>query len=454
MNFSDLSLLDLIPALTPAWKAPYHLRDWCELIERSRLGRMRAMISIPFQHYKSTTTLVGAVWLLLRDPKLRILIITHSHEKAKQMGKDLRELWKMAGGETKKGFDTFENWQTPAGGGCIVMSCEQSRLGAAIDIVLVDDPLDENEYMLEKTRKQADAAIALYTARAATHLDSVLIVASRWHPLDPIGVRIARGWSYVNHAGIIGYTDAPRGVPELSHLEAIGAKAFAPEVLDLAGHVRAKQEWAQQDPSLRGWWAQTQNDPLPDALGFFVGDPMIEQVTLGPIIVWGIDLAFTSGAKSDFAAFVGWTFLGDLPVVFEVRRHQRGLNAAIDTMRDIIALYPSSRFFTYSSGAEVGIYHAVYETDPRLMVEQMKARFDKGYRAQKYAFAWRHAQVGVRRGQPWTGAFVAEHHAFDGGPDGTDDQVDAATAGFDAIQSFRTAVGFEGGRFTFGSFSV
>lgn len=447
---ADLSLLELIPAINPDWKAPYHLKDWCELIENSRKGGSRAMISVPHQHYKTTVTLCGVVWLLLRDPKLRVLVMTHSQEKSRSMGKDLRELWKIAGGETKKGFDTLENWQTAEGGGCIVMSCEQSRLGSAVDIVLVDDPLDENEYMLEDVRKKADAAIAFYTARAATHLDSVLIVASRWHPYDPIGLREARGWSYVNHPGIIGYTDPPKGTPMLYHLERTGARAFAPDVLDLKGHVKMMTEWAQQDPSLRAWWAQVQNNPLPDALGFFVGDPLVEHVTIGPIVVWGVDLAFTSGVKSDYAAFVGWTFDGDIPTVFESIRHQRGLNAALDTLRDILDRYPSSRFFSYVSGAEVGIYNAVLETDPRIMVEQMKARYDKGYRAQKYAYAWRHKQLRVLRGENWTGSFIAEHHAFDGSDKGVDDQVDAGTAGFDALQAFRPAAAF-GSSFTFGS---
>lgn len=449
---ADLSLLELIPALNPSWGSPLHLRDWCDLIEHSRVGGLRAMISIPYQHYKTTTTLCGVVWLLLRYPKLRILVITHSHEKAKSMGKDLRELWKLAGGETKKGFNQLDNWETPEGGGCLVMSAEQSRLGSAVDIVLVDDPIDENEWMLEDTRRKVDEAIALYTARAATHLDSVLIVASRWHPRDPIGLREARGWRYICHPGIIGYSEPPKGMPLLEHLERTGAEAFAPAVLDLKGHVKVIQEWSQVDPSLRSWWAQVQNNPLPDALGFFVGHTPYLGALPDPdgLTVWGVDLAFTSGVKADHAAFAGFAWMNDQPVIFEAIRHQRGLLHAVETLRDIRRRYPGCRLFTYSSGAEVGIYNAVFEVDSSLMVEQMRARFDKGYRAQKYAFEWRNKRIGIVMGQPWTGPFIAEHHAFDGSDKGIDDWVDAGTAAFDAMQAFRPAAAF-GDTFTFGS---
>lgn len=436
----DLSLLDLIPALNQRWKSPYHLTDWCDLIEGSLRGGARAMVSVPFQHYKSTTTLCGVVWLLIRNPRLRVLVMTHSKAKAIAMGKELRELWKMAGGEMRKGFDLIEDWQTAEGGGCIVMSAEQSKLGMAVDIVLVDDPLDENEYMLQDTRDRVDAAIALYTARAATHLNSVLIVASRWHPDDPIGRRVKRAavqWLYICHAGIVDY-------------QTPSARAFAPEVLSLEQHMQLQREWAELDPSLRSWWAQIQNNPLPDALGFFTGHHPLAVDRFVPPTIAGVDLAFTSGTKSDFAAFVVTFSVGDCLAVWDVVRHQRGLASALTTLQQLNVSYPGGRFVSYVSGAEKGIYNATYELDPTLLVEQMPARFDKGYRAQKAALSWRQGRILVRMGQPWSGPFVAECHAFDGSDKGVDDQVDALVAAHDAWQACVAFRGF-GQQFTFGS---
>lgn len=394
------------------------------------------MISVPFQHYKSSTTLVGIVWLMLRRPTLRIVLMTHSHEKAKSMGKDLRELCKLAGISMKKGFDTIDQWTTEQGGGCVVISSQQSALGYPCDLLLVDDPLDENEYMMSNVRDRVDRSIALYTDRCASHLNSVLIVASRWHPDDPIGRRSARtavAWEYIRFAGIIDYGLATE-------------RAFAPDVLSLERHHKLRAETFEVDPSGRFWYAQMQNDPLPDALGFFVGHTeWLEGNTSS--IIFGVDAAFTAGKKSDYFACVGLSDLGDKMAVFTVIRHQRGLVAAVQTLVDLRDRYVGARFVAYTSGPEVGVYHAIFQTCG-VEVEQMPARWNKGVRAQKAAKAWTEKKILTRVGEPWTGPFLAELHAFDGSETNVDDQTDALVAAHDAIAACRPVPGLRG--FTFG----
>lgn len=443
MTLADLSLIELVPALRPDWKPPYHLAEWCTAIEGALKGEAREMCSVPFQHWKSTTTLCGVVWLLLRKPDISIVLMTHSHEKAKAMGKDLRELFKLAGLTMKKGFDTIEDYQTEQGGRVVVMSAEQSKLGYPNDVLLVDDPLDETEYMLKDTRDRVDSTIALYTARGATHLDSVLIVASRWDLDDPIGRRLKRtGWHYYCQPGIIG-------------LGTSDERAFAPEVLDLRGHRKMRAEWAEVDPSERKWMAQVQNDPLPAELGFFSGDPpdFRGDVSKDAHVIFGVDAAFTSSRKADFFAVVGGVLHGDACAVFHAHRHQRGLVAGLRTLAALKIAWPNSRFVSYVSGAEKGIYDALFQ-EGGIEVEQMPARWSKGYRAQKSAKRWRDGQLLVRRGESWTGPLIAECHAFDGRDDDIDDQVDGMVAMHDALMVGRVSEGYEAGRFTFGGFSV
>ncbi len=428
-----------------------HLLEWCEAVESCLGGGVRGMCSVPFQHWKSTVTLCGIVWLLLRRPTLKIILLTHSHEKAAAMGKELRELWKLAGGTTRKGFDTIAEWQTDQGGGCVVMSWQQSKLGYPCDVLLVDDPLDETEYMLDASRKRADEVITLYTARAATHLNSVLIVASRWHPYDPIGLRLDRKsvkWKYIYCSGIVGYSDPPPGRGLLEHLELTGATAFAPDVLSLAQHVQMRNEWAEQDPSLRRWYAQVQNDPLPDAMGFFPGERLYTGPPPDGARMFGVDAAFTAGKKSDYFACIGGVCNGDDLYLFGGRRHQRGLTEAIASLRELDTMWPRSRFVTYASGPEVGVYHAIYETCG-IAVEVMPARWNKATRSQKAARAWRSGNVYTPADQPWARPFLAEAHGFDGREDGVDDQVDAFVSLYDAAMMCRPAPGFEHG-FGFG----
>jgi hypothetical protein len=416
-DLRDLSLLDLVPALHPDWTSPYHLRDWCELIEASLQGNLRAMCAVPFQHYKSSTTLIGVVWLLLRNPKLRIILLTHSHEKAKAMGKDLRQLWKGAGGLTEKGFDTIDDWRLPEGGGCVVMSAGQSKLGYPCDLLLVDDPLDETEYMNREVRDDVDKAISLYTARAATHLNSVLLVASRWHLDDPYGRRQKRGgWKEFTHAGVIGY-----GTPE--------AKAFAPEVLTLEQHMAMRAEWAQQDPSCKAWWAQVQNDPQPDELGGFRVPVRGPPPPYGRYVI-GVDLAYSDKSYADYFALVVLKVWQGKAHVLQVLRERRDLEAAAKRISDAKRLYPGAAAYTYYSGPEKGAIQ--YLENLGLFVEGIKARTPKYNRAQRTRDAWNAGTIVLPEHGDWVEGFVARAQLFTGREDaGDDDEIDALVSACD-----------------------
>jgi hypothetical protein len=419
MNFAELSLLDLVPAINPDWKSPHHLSAWTELIERSIKGHMRAMCAVPFQHYKTTTTLCGVVWLLLRNPKLRIILLTHSHEKAKAMGKDLRKLWEAVGGQTPKGFNTIDDWQTPVGGGCVVMSAEQSKLGYPCDLLLVDDPLDETEYTDRNVRDTVDRTISLYTARCATHLDSVLLVASRWHKDDPFGRREERTsvkWEKIVHAGILDFdTDHER--------------AFASEVLSLEQHHQMRREWAEQDPSLKIWWAQVQNNPQPDALGGFK-TPIHGPMPIYGRYVIGVDLAYSEEPHSDYLAIVVLKVWEGNAHVCNVLREKRDLEKAVAHLRQMKVMYPGAAMYSYISGPEKSAVN--YINDCGIPLQPILARSPKYNRSQRTRDAWNLGRILLPEHAPWLSGFVARAQAFTGQEKaGDDDEIDALVSACD-----------------------
>ena len=106
--------------------------------------------------------------------------------------------------------------------------------------LIVDDPLDEHGADNPKVREDVDEAISLYTARCmkAGKRGPVLIVASRFHPDDPIGRRLQRtavDWVYVHHAALL-----DEGTP--------GERAFAPLVWPVEELKRVRLELAEKDP--------------------------------------------------------------------------------------------------------------------------------------------------------------------------------------------------------------
>jgi phage terminase large subunit-like protein len=433
-------VLDLCTKLVPWGIRPEHLREWVRAILMSTKGRAREMISIPIQHYKSTTTLIAIAWILKKWPGLSIVLMQHSHDKAVSSGQSLREYAAAIGVKFKTGQNRIADWRTDAGGGCVVISVKASAIGFPIDILLVDDPLNEHTSGTKKERDEADEQIDGYTMRAAVNLNSVLMVASPWTDDDPIIRRRMRTevrWNYVHHQGIIDY-----GEPTM--------RAFAPKVMSLDALLFQRREMFETDPTGRRWLAQVQCRPLPPALGFFVGEyEFAGEIPSTAGYMYGVDCAFTQGIKSDWTATVGGAMLGDFLCVDHAFRGQIGLQKSAEHLVRLRDAKPYARFVTYTSGPEVGVYQALMQ-QYGLNIEQMPARFNKATRSQKTAASWQRALILIRFGQPWTGPLLHELHSFDGRETGVDDQADALVALHDAAMSSKLARDW-GNNFTFGS---
>jgi phage terminase large subunit-like protein len=375
--------------------------------------------------------------LLETMPALNVTIMQYSYEKAQSSGRFLREYAKAIGVKIKEGHNTIGEWKTERGGGCVVMSVDQSRAGFPTDILLVDDPLDEHSSATQRDRDLADRQIALYTMRAGMHLDSVLIVASPWTTDDPGPRRERRGgWRVLRRPAIV-----DEGGPD--------ERAFAPDVRTLDQLKEIRREYEQLDPTLRLWWAQFMCQPLPPALGFFEGEhEMLGDIPVGAPYGFGFDCAFTQGKKSDYTGVVGGALVGPELWVDFARRGKVGLTYSIQLLQECFERRPDAQFFSYASGPEVGIYHALVER-LGLPLQVMPARFNKSTRAQKAAHAWREGRVRVKFRQVWTPTLLAELHAFDGSETGVDDQTDGLVSLYDGMIQCAPAEGFDGG-FGFG----
>jgi phage terminase large subunit-like protein len=450
MALADLPLLDLVPALSPAYAAPAHLAEWCALLESALSTPVRGLCSVPIRHFKTQTTLHAIVWLMLRDPTLRFILMTFDHERAEWLGNEARTLCERADSMSgssigpERGQNKKIQWTNAHGGGVAAMSSDQSREGTDVDILIVDDPMTELEAGDPSVSDKIDRAIAHYTARVGRpgRAGSVFLVMSRLALDDPMGRRLER-------KGVVDWRSLE--FPAILDIGTPQERAFAPDVMTLARLKSIRAEWAQQDPSERGFFARYMNNPLAFADGFFEGQtPWLGDIPSGAPIIIGVDCAFTQGKKSDYFAAVLMAVVDRRCVIFNVIRHRRGLSQAIETLEVVHAQYPEARFISYTSGQEIGVYHNIFElTGGRVMVECMAARWNKATRASKAAQAWRAGQILVRLGQPFTGVYLGEMHAFNGSETGVDDQVDATVAGYDGAMLGRPAEGF-GAQFTFG----
>ena len=432
-RWAEDGLLAFIPRLDPRFEPPEHLAEWCALIERAGTGEpVRALCSVPIRHFKSETTMCGIVWLLVKDPTMRILVLTHSFDRAKELGKRIRQLAELAGVGPVFGSNLIDNWSNAQRGGVTVMSAEMSKLGGDVHLLFFDDPLDEHASMVHARRCAVDDTIAHYTARCMRRgkPGAVLGVMSRWHPDDPVGRRLQRSavkWEYIHRPAII---EDENG----------NEMAFAPNVWPLEALRATRAEWAEQDPTEQRWWAQLMNDPKPIGSSLFRPDPERYE-TLPPWhfrLVYGCDLAFTQGTHSDYFAICALKIIGTKAYLLESNRVQLTPHMIESACNAFTAKYGPAPIYTYASGPEVGTIKNMRARGLRMV--QMRARYNKLVRAEKTIKRWNDGEILVPQNGAWVGGFLHRVELFRGEDRGhDDDEIDALVSAIDGAMG--SAVG-------------
>jgi predicted phage terminase large subunit-like protein len=425
-DFAALSLLDLVPALSPQFGRPHHLRAWCDIIERAANGEaVRALCSVPIRHWKTQTTEHGVVRILLRDPTTPIIHLSHSFERAQAIGKQIRDLAREAGVGPKRGQDTISDWRNEHGGGVVVMSAEQSKLGYDCGVLIFDDPIDEFGAEDPRVRDAVDNTIAHYTARCMRRgkPGPVLGVMSRWHPDDPIGRRLLRTavhWEYVHHAAII-----DEGLPT--------ERAFAPEVWPLEALKAMREEWKENDPTERGWWAQLMNDPRAASGDLFgAATRYTELPKWGYRTIHGADFAFSAGDGNDWFALFTARVYGRRAYVTDCQRHKIDARLIESTCKAAMNKHGQAPIFTYQSGPEIGMSNILIERG--VPIVPMHARYSKLVRAERTIKRWNDGDVLVPEDSAaaWVPGFLSRVGMFRGrDKDANDDEIDAMVSACD-----------------------
>lgn len=434
MELADTPLMDLVPQLSPEFERPTHLWEWCDLIEEAAQAKpVRALCAMPIRHWKTEVTCHGVIRILLKDPTTPIIYFTHSFERSQQVGKRIRELARQTKVGPTRGQDTIVDWKNEHGGGVVIMSAEQSRLGYNCGCLIADDPIDEHGAQDPKVREAVDHALLHYGARCMRkgQPGPILILMSRWHPDDPIGRRLQRRaveWKYVHQSAVL-----DEGTPD--------ERAFAPHVWDLPALKAMRAELAEKDPTERLWWAQLMGEPRPMGADLF--GPATYYTTLpeyGYRKAAGVDMAFTVGEGSDwFARCIGRVY-GQKMYLLDVTRHRIDAHHIESTLRSDMNKYGRHNFFSYMSGPEVGLAKVLIERG--ITIARMKARYSKLVRAQRTVKRWNDGNVLVPSDGLWVPGFLHRVSCFRGNDkDSDDDEVDALVSMCDGVMGGMVAGG-------------
>lgn len=410
------TLLDFVPRLTPRFFRPDHLAPVAQTIEAAATAPQRMLLSVPPQHGKTELISHGFVWHMQRDPTRRHAYVSYQAERAEEVSQTIYRLAHDAGLRPK---GSQSRWYLPEGGCLYAVGIEGGITGKPVTgLLVVDDPHKnrsdaESQAMRDMVGREFTASIVSRVHQTT----SVIVVHTRWHTDDLIG-RLederkpdgSRKWQYIN-------------LPALDD----EGRALCPRLkpVELLDEARLGNEY--------DWWSLYMGQPRPRGGAVFRDVYYYDELPRQYRVVVGVDLAYTAKTHSDFCVAVVLAEHDGCYYVLDVRREQSDPPTFAAHLRSLKAAYPGARMRWDTSTTERGLADLLRKESGIPLFGEL-ATTDKFVRAQPAAAAWNDGRILLPRSGGWLEAFTAEVGSFTGIGDRHDDQVDALSSAFAALQ--------------------
>lgn len=289
-------LMDFIPQTTPGYTKPLHLQPFVDALEGIQTKPLRLLCSVSPRHGKTDTLIRWFVWLLRRNPRIRLAYLTFGDAMAKKKSRECRSLARDMGVELADDSQAVGEWSTKEGGGLFATGREGGITGRGFDVIVFDDPY--------KNHEEADSDIVresvydLWTGSTRSRLEpggSVVVNAARWRHDDLIG-ELSKDGSYrvIN-------------LPAMNDKE----EPLWPERWSREALMQVKH-----DVPSRIWTGQFLGKPSPDAGGMFARSWFGKRWKPQPgapkppcdFVLIAVDGAWLESVSSDYSACAVWGF--------------------------------------------------------------------------------------------------------------------------------------------------
>lgn len=439
----------------------------------------KLLVSMPPRHGKTELVSVYLpLWLLRRNHKLKIGIISHSPSLAATWGRRIRRMVERHGAQLSLSIapdaGAVSEWETPEGGGVTSRSIGQALAGVGFNILIVDDPT--RDFAAAHSEAARKSVWEWWTANATTRLEPpslVIVVQTRWHEDDLTGRLLSYEhegdpgeWEQVilpavaDHDPAKGETDPlgrEPGEPLLSPLIPGETKEQAVERFQKLRRDVGSYTWAalyQQKPAPAqgaifnvGWWRYWTLDPAKVTDDGRVVLLDLERLRGGRILdSW--DAAFKDTKSSDFVVGQRWARVGADRFLLHQSRARRSFVETIAAMRT---------FFEEGVAHSHAHQHLVEDkaNGPAIIsvlqdsvsgIKPVNPRGSKEARARAITPEIESGHVylplpppeGVAGEFAWVWEFLAEARSF---PTGShDDQVDAMSQALDELRETGSSI--------------
>lgn len=454
MDWAEFAARSFDPAyVRPTWASPGALAAHIEpgtvqtpaleLLDSNLVdvaeGRCRRLIwSMPPQEGKSErTSRRFPLWMLLRNPDLRIAIASYEYGTARRWGRAIRN--DIAAnpdlGLTVR-YDTSaaHEWQLEgSAGGVYCVGIGGALTGRPVDVLLIDDPLKGRAEADSETYRQA--CWDFYTDTARTRLSPgapIIVIQTRWHE-DDLSGRLLAGpsapdWRYINIPAQSEGEGDPLGRPAGQYLESA------------RGRSRADWDETKRDVGSRTWTALYQGRPAPAEGNLFKRShwgwyraPMARLQGDGSMwaegmdeIIQSWDMAFKDTKHSDYVVGQVWGRRGASVYLLDQVRDRMDFPATCRAVVALSAKWPQANAKLVEDKANgPAIMAQLASTVPGMVpITPKDSKYARASAVAPFVEAG-NVYLPDPAQAPWVDAFLTEHQSFPNGAH--DDQVDTTT---------------------------
>lgn len=406
----------------------------------------RLIFTMPPQEGKSQrVSRWTPLWALLRNPDLRIGLVSYADPLARRWGRSVRnlihdhpELNISVRGDT----GAANEWQLSGyEGGMITAGIASSLTGRPVDLMIIDDPI--------KGREEADSEIMrdnlrdFWSETASPRLNEgapVIIINTRWHEDDLSGQRLQDdpdGWRLINiPAQWDGKNPHPATLVDMG--DPIAPRALGEYMISARGRTQEGWEQRRKDAGSRGWAAIYQGRPAPAEGGILKrdwwkwydsrrytmdADGVCTSHDAAQLAI-SLDATFKDTKGSDFVVFQVWARRGARYWLLDQVRERLDFPATLATFRRLAVKWPQATTKLVEDKANGPAIISSLTTEIGGIIP-ITPRNSKEARASAVAPLIEAGGVELPRFEPFAHELVEECAAFPNGAH--DDMVDALT---------------------------
>jgi predicted phage terminase large subunit-like protein len=301
-NKAKDDFLSFVKCVWPEFIEGAHHRHIAKKFNDLATGKLnRLIVNMPPRHTKSEfASYLLPAWMVGRNPKLKIIQVTHTGELAIRFGRkaknliDSEEYSKIFQTRLQEDSQAAGRWETAQGGEYFAAGVGGAITGRGADLLIIDDPHSEQDAL---SPTALENAYEWYTSGPRQRLQpgaSIVLVMTRWSKKDLTGILMknqkeVKGdqWDVVEFPAILDH--GPVWPEYWAKDELDKVKATLP-----VGKWNA--QWMQNPTSEEGalikreWWRKWEEDSPPDL----------------HYVIQSYDTAFMKKETADFSAITTW----------------------------------------------------------------------------------------------------------------------------------------------------